>query len=94
MWEGSYNNTWRAIDMIPKDVVINDWHYDVAYPMPFLFAAKGFKVIACPWQKIDVALAQVKMINMLKENASEEMKSRYEGIMHTSGVRYVFLLMG
>jgi hypothetical protein len=28
MWEGSFNNTHRAIDMIPKDVIICDWHYE------------------------------------------------------------------
>ena len=28
LWEASYNNTHRAIDMIPKDMVINDWHYE------------------------------------------------------------------
>ena len=28
MWEASMNNTYRAIDMIPKDVVICDWHYE------------------------------------------------------------------
>jgi len=44
-------------------VVINDWHYEKAHPTPVLFAAKGFNVIACPWQKTDVALNQVKMIN-------------------------------
>lgn len=28
MWEASYNNTGRAIDLIPKDVTICDWHYE------------------------------------------------------------------
>ncbi len=64
-------------------MVINDWHYEKAHPTPVLFAAKGFNVIACPWQKTDVALNQVKMINMFKENASNEMQPRYAGIMHT-----------
>ncbi len=27
-WEASYNNTYPAVDLIPKDVVICDWHYD------------------------------------------------------------------
>src|SRR5690606_41157923 len=30
MWEASMNNTHRAVDMIPKEVVICDWHYDRA----------------------------------------------------------------
>jgi len=83
LWEGSYNNTYRAIDMIPKDVIINDWHYEKAHPTPVLFAAKGFNVVACPWRNADVALNQVKMMNRFKENASDEMKPRYAGIMHT-----------
>lgn len=83
LWEGSYNNTHRAIDLIPKDVVINDWHYEKAHPTPVIFAAKGFDVIACPWRIPQVAVNQVKMMNLLKENASDQMKSRYKGIMHT-----------
>lgn len=83
LWEGSYNNTHRAIDMIPKDVVINDWHYEQAHPTPVLFSSKGFNVIACPWRVPEVAVNQVKMMKMLKDNASKEMQSRYSGIMHT-----------
>ena len=83
LWEGSYNNTHRAIDLIPKDVVINDWHYDVAHVTPFMFAAKGYNVIACPWNKPGVAIDQVEMINMLRKNSSSDMKARYKGFMHT-----------
>jgi hypothetical protein len=32
MWEASENDTYRAIDMISKDVVICDWHYERADP--------------------------------------------------------------
>ena len=28
MWEASMNNTWRAIDLINKDVMTCDWHYE------------------------------------------------------------------
>lgn len=89
IWEGSYNNTHRAIDMIPKDVVVNDWHYEQAHATPVLFAAKGFNVIVCPWRVPEVATKQVEMIKMLKNNGSAEMKPRYKGIMHTfwSGAR-------
>ena len=89
LWEGSYNNTHRAIDLIPKDVVINDWHYEKAHPTPVIFASKGFDVIACPWRVPEVAVNQVQMIGSLKNNASDEMKTRYKGIMHTfwSGAR-------
>ncbi len=83
LWEGSYNNTHRAIDWIPKDVVINDWHYEIAHPTPVLFAAKGLSVTACPWNKPEVAINQLTMMKMLKSNASPEMKTKYKGILHT-----------
>ncbi len=83
LWEGSYNNTHRAIDFIPKDVVINDWHYEQAHYTPMLFAYKGFDVIACPWNKPDVAVNQVEMMRHLKQNSPSEMKSKFRGIMHT-----------
>lgn len=83
LWEGSYNNTHRAIDLIPKDVVINDWHYEKPHPTPVLFAAKGFDVIICPWRIPDVAVKEAAMMKMLRENASDEMRPRYAGIMHT-----------
>ena len=89
LWEGSYNNTHRAIDLIPKDVMICDWHYERADPTPVLFASKGLNVLACPWRKSEVALAQVEMLKMLRNNATKDMKPRYAGILHTywSGAR-------
>src|SRR5690348_470674 len=50
-WEASYNNTYRAVDMIPKDVVICDWHYERADKTPVYFAMKGLHVITCPWNR-------------------------------------------
>lgn len=89
LWEGSYNHTHRAIDMIPKDVLICDWHYERAHPTPVLFASKGLNVVACPWNKPAVAEAQVDMMEMLRANAPQIMKDRYAGIIHTywSGAR-------
>jgi hypothetical protein len=82
-WEASYNNTHRAIDLIPKDVVICDWHYEQAHPTPVLFAAKGLQVVSCPWRKSSVALDQVEMIRGFLKSASRDMKPRYAGIVHT-----------
>jgi hypothetical protein len=82
-WEASYNNTHQAIDLIPKDVVICDWHYEKAHPTPVLFASKGFPVVACPWRDSNVASEQVAMLRGLMKNGSKEMKARYAGIVHT-----------
>ena len=83
MWEASMNNTARAIDLIPKSVVVCDWHYEKAIPTPAYFALKGFDVIACPWRKPEVAAAQVAMVQELRQNSTPEMKARLLGTMHT-----------
>ena len=58
MWEASMNNTHRAIDMIPKDVLICDWHYERPDKTAVFFAMKGFDVVTCPWRRPDVGAAQ------------------------------------
>ncbi len=46
MYEESMNGTWPAVDMIPKDIIICDWHYDYHpnYPSVPFFLSKGFRV--------------------------------------------------
>lgn len=83
MWEASMNNTARAIDMIPRSVVICDWHYEKAIPTPAYFAIKGFDVIACPWRNPEVASAQVQMIHTNRQSSTEEMEDRFLGTMQT-----------
>src|SRR6185295_11771807 len=57
-WESSKNGTWPAIDRIPKDIVICDWHYEPreAYPSVPMFLEKGFRVLPTSWK--DVAASQ------------------------------------
>ncbi|KAF0236207.1 MAG: hypothetical protein FD181_2915 [Prolixibacteraceae bacterium] len=83
LWEGSYNNTHRAIDMIPKDVVICDWHYERPDPTAVLFAAKGLRVLTCPWQNAENAVAQEQLTRTLIAGATKEMKSKYLGMLQT-----------
>jgi hypothetical protein len=82
-WEGSYNYTYRAIDMIPKDVVICDWHYERADPTPVYFAMKGFRVITCTGGKPETGVAQAEKLVEYRSDATPEMKSRYLGVMQT-----------
>lgn len=83
MWEASYNNTYRAVDMIPKDVVIADWHYERADKTPVYFAMKGLNVITCPWRVPALAAEQTAdMVNFRKES-SKEMQPRFYGMMQT-----------
>jgi len=83
MWEASMNNTHRAIDMIPKDVVISDWHYERPDKTAVLFAMKGFDVVTCPWRRPDVATLQLNDIINFRETATPVMKDRYKGIVQT-----------
>lgn len=82
-WEASYNNTYRAVDLIPKDVVICDWHYDQAVPTTVYFAMKGFCVVSCPWRKPEVAVQQVNDIIRFRRNSPLEMSERFKGVVQT-----------
>ena len=85
-WEASFNNTHRAIDMIPKDVVICDWHYDRADKTAIYFAMKGFRVITCPWRQPSTALIQLNDVLVFRRDATPEMSARFLGIMQTTWV--------
>ena len=82
-WEGSYNNTHRAIDMIPKDVVICDWHYERPDLTPAMFAMKGISVMTCPWRNPGSAVLQVEDMVRFRQNSSKQMRERFLGVMET-----------
>ncbi len=83
MWEASTNDTYAAIDMIPKDVVICDWHYEQAVPTAAYLAVKGFRVATCPWRKADVAVNQLKMFRQFREHSTDELRDRFIGMIQT-----------
>ena len=83
LWEASENDTHRAIDMISKDVVICDWHYERADPTAALFALKGFRVITCPYRHPEVTRAQLEMFDSFRNNSVDRVKDRYFGFMQT-----------
>jgi len=84
MWEGSMNVTHRAIDMIPKDIFICDWHYERAHLTPVLFAAKGLDVASCPWRIPDVAVAQFDDMVRFRQQSGPAMGNRFQGIIQTA----------
>lgn len=61
-WEASLNGTHLAIDSIPKDIIICDWHYNVQneYKSVDLFIEKGFKVLPSSWKDANAANALIK----------------------------------
>ncbi len=52
-WEASANGTAGAIELIPKDIIICDWHYEPreAYESIPMFLKKGFRVWPASWRK-------------------------------------------
>jgi hypothetical protein len=82
-WEGSYNNTYRAVDMIPKDVIICDWHYERPDQTPVYFAMKGLSVVTCPWRMPENAILQAQDMVRFREHSTPVMKERFMGMVQT-----------
>ncbi len=61
-WEASKAGTAAAVDMIPKDIIICPWHYELkkAYPSIPLFLEKGFRVLPASWRKLDASKALIQ----------------------------------
>lgn len=85
-WEASTNNTYRAVDLVPKDIVICDWHYERALPTTEYFAVQGFPVVASPWRKPDVALTQLEAIRRARSHATDAIAARMQGVLQTTWV--------
>ncbi len=58
-WEASRNGTAPAVDLIPRDIVICDWHYEPRpeYPSLPFFQERGFRVLPATWRNRAAARA-------------------------------------
>ena len=83
MWEASMNNTHRAIDLISKDVMICDWHYERPDQTAVYFATKGFNVVTCPWRNPENAVKQTQDMFRYRASVTPQMKDRFQGMMQT-----------
>lgn len=83
MWEASYNNTHGAIDLIPKDVFICDWHYERPDKTPVIFAMKGLKVATSPWKSPDITALQVEDMATFRRDATPQVRENYAGMVQT-----------
>jgi hypothetical protein len=61
-WEASRNGTAGALDLIPKDIILCPWHYELreAYPSIPLFLGKGFRVLPAGWRKTEASRALIR----------------------------------
>jgi len=71
-WESSRNNTAGAIEKIPKDIIICDWHYGKRdeYASVDYFLEKGFSVLSASWKNLDAAQAFVNYCNKFSTNCN------------------------
>jgi GH18 family chitinase len=82
-WEASFNYTWPAIEMVKKDVVMCDWHYERPDKTAAYFATHGFKVITCTWNRPAVAVEQYKDMQKFYAESTPEMSVNFLGMMQT-----------
>ncbi|TXH23378.1 MAG: glycoside hydrolase [Chitinophagaceae bacterium] len=92
MWEASYNNTHRAIDMIPKNVFICDWHYERPDKTAVIFANKGLQVATSPWRNAALAATQTADMASFRRDATPQIKENYAGMVQTVWSPAVFFM--
>jgi hypothetical protein len=58
-WEAAKNHTEGAVDLIPKDIIVCDWHYGekTNYPSVPLLLEKGIRVWPSGWQPLEATKA-------------------------------------
>jgi hypothetical protein len=83
-WEASQNGTAPAINVVPRDIVICDWHYETAVPTAAYFAIQGFRVVSAPYQMPDVALNELETIRKVRADSTDALKSRTLGVVQTT----------
>ena len=83
-WEASQDGTAFAINLVPRDIVICDWHYDSVPATAAHFAVEGFRVVYAPWRKTDVALGELDLIRSVRAHADEAIAPRMLGVLQTA----------
>ena len=80
-WEASDTGSHRAIDRVPKDIILCDWHYEMPavyqrmgqekpFPSVQFFQEKGFRVLPAPWRNPESATA---FLRVAKQGATDKM---------------------
>lgn len=83
-WEASQNQTAPAAGLIPRDIVIADWHYEQPHATAAYFAIDGFRVVSSPWRRSFVALAQLAQIRDARAHSTPEIGGRMLGVLQTT----------
>jgi hypothetical protein len=91
-WEAANNGTAPAIDRIPKDIIMCDWHYEKRddYPSIPYFQQKGFNVWPSGWRKLEGTQA---LIAAEQKYAGERMLGHLFTVW-SGGDRFMHALLG
>ena len=86
-WEGDIWDTWKAIDMIPNDIILADWHYEMnekGFPGIEALLEKGFNVIPAGWRELKQTRFLLDEALKYKKSAAEKgFKGNLAGMMIT-----------
>mgnify|MGYP000914503398 CR=1 FL=1 len=79
-YEASENHTEQSRRLVPKDILICDWHYENqtgGYPSVNIFAEEGFRILLSPWRR---------RVNgeLFLDYAEKHDKGRIEGVLMTT----------
>jgi len=95
-WDAAANGTHPAVDIVPEDIVICDWHYtgDPPIATPYFFAGKGFRVVPCPWREQKVALTQLEMVLDIRKSRDKQFASKGLGMLQTTWYGFMNFIRG
>ena len=97
-WDGDVYGIWPAIDLIPKDIILCDWHYDTldAYPSVGYLLDKGFTVWPSCWNIPEASLDFFEQ--SVKQAEERGARSRMPGMLVTgwnaTGANLIAALFG
>ena len=81
-WEASATGSHKAIDLVSKDIILCDWHYELPsvyhnahgqekpFPSVRFFQEKGFRVLPGTWRTPEAGVA---LVRALREDATDKM---------------------
>ncbi len=61
-WESDFTGTAAAVDSIPRDIIICDWHYEPQerYESVKTLCEIGFRVLPAGWEKVEATLKLIR----------------------------------
>jgi len=80
-WEGDIWGTWHAVDMIPNDIILADWHYEMnekGFAGIEALLEKGFAVLPAGWRSLKQARF---LLDEALKYASSSKDKGYAGVM-------------